>query len=300
MSDTKVRDENFYQIHGWMLNRLGLKGTQLSVYAIIYGFTQDGQTEFEGSLQYLCDFTGASSKTTVQKALKELVDKELITKREATVKGVLVNKYQVNLNMLDTGLVSLNGGYNKNCGGITKNVTGITDSVMGYNKNCYGGITDSVTNNNIYNNTDNNIITKKGKPSHSRRSLFNAPSKVDPSGKGNKFISNALLISSEFGFSDAVTDNLYKFFQMLAQSGTLLPDITIRAQLEDIVNLAEEEKLSVISDTIKSGWKSLKYAVDKVRQSGAPHFDTARPGAFQPKDPNNDRRKEQYENDEVF
>ena len=299
MSNTRVRDENFYQIHGWMLNRLKLKGTQLSVYAIIYGFSQDGQTEFAGSLQYLCDFTGVSSKTTMQKALKELVDKQLITKRETTVNGVLVNKYQANLNMLDISLAPSDEGYNKNCGGITDSVGGITETVMGYNKNCYGGITDSVTNN-IYNNTDNNIITKKGKPSNSRRSLFSTPGSSNQSAKGNKFINNALLIASEFGFSEPVSDNLYKFFQMLAQSGTLLPDITIRAQLEDIVGLTEEEKLSVISDTIKSGWKSLKYAVDRVRQSGTPHFDTAKPGAFQPKDPNNDRRKEQYENDEVF
>lgn len=289
MSSTRVRDENFYQIHGWMLNRLGLKGTQLNAYAIIYGFTQDGQTEFSGSLQYLCDFTGVSSKTTMQKALKELVDKQLIIKREASVNGVLVNKYQANLNMLNSGLIPLGEGYNKNCGGIT-------ESVMGYNKNCYGGITDSVTNNNIYNNTDNN---NKGKSSPSRRGLFSQPGS-NKTPKADKFISDSLRVANEFEFSEAVTDNLYKFFQMLAQSGTLLPDITIRAQLEDIVSLTEEEKVAVISDTIKSGWKSLKYAVDRVRQSGAPQFDTAKPGAFQPKDPNNDRRIEQYENDEVF
>lgn len=299
MNNTKIRDDNFYQIQGWMLNKLKLKGTQLNVYAIIYGFSQDGETEFAGSLQYLCDFTGVSSKTTMQKALKELVDKELITKREATVNGVLVNKYQVNINTLNNSLNPPDEGYNKNCGGITESVMGITENVMGYNKNCYGGITDSVTNNNIYNKTDNNIY-KKGKPSNSRRSLFKAPEGNAKQAKENKYIQDNLNIAEQFGFSEDVMDSLYRFFQMLAQGGTYLPEITIKAQLEDIFSLSEAQQLNVISDTVKCGWKSLKYATDRVRQSDRATFDTAKPDAFQPKDPNNDNRSDQYENDEVF
>ena len=87
---------------------------------------------------------------------------------------------------------------------------------------------------------------------------------------------------------------------MLGQGGTFLPEVTVRAQLEDILNLNEKQQLQVISDTIKSGWKSLKYAVEKVKDSNAASFDTAKPGAFQPKDQNNDKRREQYEDDEVF
>lgn len=299
MSNTKIKDENFYQIQGWMINRLKLKGTQLNVYAIIYGFTQDGETEFAGSLQYLCDFTGVSSKTTMQKALKELVDKQLIIKVETTINGVLVNKYQVNTNMLNNSFNPPDEGYNKNCGGITETVMGITDSVTGYNRNCYGGITETVTNNNIYNNTNNNIY-KKGKSSHSRRSLFSTPNYGQKQAKEDKFIQSKLNIAEKFEFSEPVMDELYKFFQMLAQSNSLLADITIESQLEDIVSLTEAEQISVISDTVKSGWKSLKYATDRVRQSDRAAFDTAKPGAFQPKDPNNDNRREQYEDDEVF
>lgn len=299
MSNAKVKDENFYQIQGWMLNRLKLKGTQLNVYAIIYGFTQDGETEFAGSLQYLCDFTGVSSKTTMQKALKELVDKQLLIKRETTVNGVLVNKYQVNVNMLDNSLNPTDEGYNKNCGGITDSVGGITENVMGYNKNCYGGITDSVTNNNINNNTNNNI-NKKGKSSSSRRSLFSTPNRSEKQNKENKFIQSKLSVAEKFEFSEPVMDELYKFFQMLAQSNSLLADITIESQLEDIVSLTEAEQISVISDTVKSGWKSLKYATDKIRQYSSATFDTAKPGAFQPKNPNNDDRWENYVDDEVF
>ena len=75
----KVSNNNFYVVAGWMINELGLKGTTLNVFAIIYGFTQDQESEFTGSRQYLCDFTGAT-KPTVDKALNELIELGLIEK----------------------------------------------------------------------------------------------------------------------------------------------------------------------------------------------------------------------------
>lgn len=91
---SRVKDGNYYQICGWMLNRLELKGVALQIYAIIYGFSQDGESEFTGSLQYLVDFTN-TSKNTVIKALKELVDDGYIIKTEKRINGVQFNSYKV-------------------------------------------------------------------------------------------------------------------------------------------------------------------------------------------------------------
>lgn len=93
MAESKIRDENYFQVTGWMLNRLNLKGTALLVYAIIYGFSQDGESSFSGSLRYLCDFTGAS-KNTVMKALKDLVEQGHVLKTENQVNGVKFCTYQ--------------------------------------------------------------------------------------------------------------------------------------------------------------------------------------------------------------
>lgn len=93
MSESKVRDNNFFLVSGWMLNRLNLKGAALQIYAIIYGFSQDGEGSFTGSLQYLCDFTN-SSKNTVLKALKELTEKGYVTKAENTINGVRFCTYR--------------------------------------------------------------------------------------------------------------------------------------------------------------------------------------------------------------
>ena len=43
-----IKNENFILIQGWMINNLKLSGNDLLVYAIIYGFTQDGEQWFEG------------------------------------------------------------------------------------------------------------------------------------------------------------------------------------------------------------------------------------------------------------
>ena len=34
----KIKNENFIAIQGWMINELQLKGNDLIVYALIYGF----------------------------------------------------------------------------------------------------------------------------------------------------------------------------------------------------------------------------------------------------------------------
>ena len=95
MGESKVKDDNFFLVSGWMLNRLNLKGVALQVFSIIYGFSQDGEGSFTGSLQYLMDFTNAS-KNTVLKALKDLTDLEYITKSENTINGVRFCTYKTN------------------------------------------------------------------------------------------------------------------------------------------------------------------------------------------------------------
>lgn len=98
---SKIKNENYYIIHGWMLNELKLKGAQLQVYSIIYGFSQDGESEFTGSLNYLCDWLGVS-KPTVIKALQELVEKGFVLKNQLAINGVTFNKYKVNQEILDS------------------------------------------------------------------------------------------------------------------------------------------------------------------------------------------------------
>lgn len=100
-SINKIRDENFYTVLGWMLNVLELKGNELIVFAIIYSFSQDGQSEFAGSLSYLQTFANIKSQNTVMAMLKSLTEKGLITRREYEHNNVKRVAYKANLEYID-------------------------------------------------------------------------------------------------------------------------------------------------------------------------------------------------------
>lgn len=72
---------------------LGLKGNELLVYAVIYGFSQDNDSWFTGSQSYLAQWCN-STRQGVQKNLNSLINKGLIEKRPTTINGVLYNDYR--------------------------------------------------------------------------------------------------------------------------------------------------------------------------------------------------------------
>lgn len=95
-----MKNENFITILGWMINNLALRGNELLCYATIFGFSQDGESKFNGSRKYLANIIGASSLNTVDKVLKSLIDKGLIIKNTNTINGVIFNSYNANLEVV--------------------------------------------------------------------------------------------------------------------------------------------------------------------------------------------------------
>lgn len=94
--------------HGYIIRKhftqvLGLKGTQLLVYAIISSFTEnnDNKGAFAGSLEYLADMTGAS-RSSVLRALKALEEKQYIltSKRKANY-GDRLLIYRANMELVE-------------------------------------------------------------------------------------------------------------------------------------------------------------------------------------------------------
>lgn len=87
--------KNHYVVEGWMIQCLGLKGAKLTIFAIIYGFSQDQTNVFNGNIKYLETWTGCT-KMGVLKALKELIDSDYIVKKENI--GVGRGKYTYSVN----------------------------------------------------------------------------------------------------------------------------------------------------------------------------------------------------------
>lgn len=93
---SKVKDSTYFVVQSWMVTKLNLRTVERDVYAIIYGYSQDGESEFHGSLSYLAELTGYS-KQSICKALKSLTEHNLILKEELDISGVKICKYKTNL-----------------------------------------------------------------------------------------------------------------------------------------------------------------------------------------------------------
>ena len=135
----KVNSDNYVVIQGWMINDLNLKGNELLIYAIIYGFSQAEGQIFNGSLQYLAEWTN-STKQGVSKNLKSLVEKGFIGKNDKYINGVKFCEYYA---------TKFNGVSNKVEQGMQQSLT--------------PPIQQSLTNNISLDNTSNNTKKKKEK-----------------------------------------------------------------------------------------------------------------------------------------
>ena len=98
--------------------RESFDGKEADVFAVINGFSQEGQGCFYGSLSLLSQFCGIRSKTTTQRILKNLVAKGAIVKTDELHNGVKFCTYKVNKNWygmskIDMGSISIIDTNNK-------------------------------------------------------------------------------------------------------------------------------------------------------------------------------------------
>lgn len=81
----------FVVIQDWMF-RLGLDLTETVIFAIIYGFSQDGESCFRGSWRYLEEHA-ICSRAKVSRALKHLVELGYVRKVDKFVGGIKFCEY---------------------------------------------------------------------------------------------------------------------------------------------------------------------------------------------------------------
>ena len=141
-----MENYNYINIQGWMINELGLSGTDLMIYAIIFGFSQTNPGDvFNGSLTYLEKATGKSRKTVI-KSLNHLADNKFIFKEIYYQNKVKRCKYFINIEVVE----KVHRGSGKMSQGWCKNSTEVVEK-------CPEGSGETPPNNTIY-NTNNNTI----------------------------------------------------------------------------------------------------------------------------------------------
>ena len=89
----QINDNTYFSVQAWMITKLNLKGAERDTYAIIYGYSQDEDSDFHGSLDYISQLTGYS-RNAVCTALKSLVERNLIIKTEKTINNIKYCRYR--------------------------------------------------------------------------------------------------------------------------------------------------------------------------------------------------------------
>ena len=87
-----VKPENYINIQGWMCTELGLSGNELLVYAIIFGFSQDGNSRYVGSRKYLAEWCGCTTRS-IATVLEKLEAKGLLVKNDVWKNDVKFCEY---------------------------------------------------------------------------------------------------------------------------------------------------------------------------------------------------------------
>lgn len=87
-----------YIVHGWMVVDLKLKSPKKDLFALIYSFTQDGESKFYGSNEY-CQLMTGFSRRSIQTHLTELCEMNLI--KEIPTPGNVRNEYIANLDEIE-------------------------------------------------------------------------------------------------------------------------------------------------------------------------------------------------------
>ena len=87
-----MNKDAFITIPYFLRDKLDLKGSELIISALIYGFSQDGESWFTGSTEYICHWTGTEKKN-VLRVLKSLVERDIIEKKEVTVNNIAKKCY---------------------------------------------------------------------------------------------------------------------------------------------------------------------------------------------------------------
>ena len=217
---SKVKDENFISISGWMVTRLGLKGNELLVYAIIYGFSHDDETRFTGSLQYLADWTNSTKQSCI-KCLKSLIEKGYITKRENIVNGVKFCEYQA---VKPKSMV------------VNKVEHGIKQSLTGGSKQSLHNTLDN-------NTLDNNIVNKKERNKKERKS------------KSKSYDEQI----TEYTENEELQNALKAFIQMRDFIKKPMTEYALKLMLKKLDELGNDDttKIAILNQSITHNWQGI-------------------------------------------
>lgn len=123
--------DNHITVPGFAIVELQLSGNELLCYSLIYGFTQDGETEFYGSLNYVASALNIT-KQNAKKVIDRLLVRGLLEKKEIYFSGCKFCHYVANRKSNAIAEIAT-GDYRNNNGGVAEIATGGMAEIATYN-----------------------------------------------------------------------------------------------------------------------------------------------------------------------
>ena len=147
-----MKENNYITIPGFLRTRLDLKGSELIITALIYGYSQDGNSWFMGKTEYIAEWAGITDKN-VLRSLKSLTEKGILEKKEMFVNNKAKRcYYRFNFECAGYQNGTVAGYQNGTVAGYQNG------TVAGYQNGTVAGYQNGTVNNNIDNNISNDNI----------------------------------------------------------------------------------------------------------------------------------------------
>lgn len=172
-----IKDTTYFQVQAWMVTKLKLKTVERDVFAIIYGYSQDEESDYHGSLAYMAELTGYS-RNSICTALKNLTAKNYIIKTEKECNNIKYCRYTTNFDTVQAACTPI----------------------------------QTACTNNIVNNT-NKDISKDISDANSMHAIFSKSTKKQKTTNKCEY-ETALLLANDYSNNKTLVSELHKFIDM--------------------------------------------------------------------------------------
>ena len=242
-----MKENNYITIPGFLRTRLDLKGSELIITALIYGYSQDGNSWFMGKTEYIAEWAGVTDKN-VLRSLKSLTEKGILEKKEMFVNNKAKRCYY---------------RFNFEC--------------VKLQNSTVAGCQNSTVNNNINNNINNTIKkdakASKENPDGFSQDNFSNEEKTVKASIVYGFTPELLDVRKQvidkvdnyfaklvFPFdSDEFKRNFYILMCQPKWRTSQKSFSAIQANLNGLSKYPEEFALILIKESISKGWAALEY-----------------------------------------
>ena len=262
-----MKENNYITIPGFLRTRLDLKGSELIITAIIYGYSQDGNSWFMGKTEYIAEWAGITDKN-VLRSLKSLTEKGILEKKEMFVNNKAKRcYYRFNFECAELQNSTV-AGYQNGTVAELQNST-----VAGYQNGTVAGYQNGTVNNNINNNIKKDAKASKENPSGFSQADFSNEEKTVKASIVYGFTPELLDVRKQvidkvdnyfaklvFPFdSDEFKRNFYILMCQPKWRTSQKSFSAIQANLNGLSKYPEEFALILIKESISKGWAALEY-----------------------------------------